>query len=88
MHKTNGTNGNTDEGVVLPISPEAILEEENANKPEEEDKEVEWLAHKYVKHKNVKHRTVFIPEGFEFVKAEPDEMQPNMVKVIFKKKGR
>jgi hypothetical protein len=41
MHKTNGTNGNTDEGVVLPISPEAILEEENANKPEEEDKEVE-----------------------------------------------
>jgi hypothetical protein len=45
------------------------------------------MAHKYLKHKLTKHRTVFIPEGFEFVKAEPDKEQPNVIKVVFKKRG-
>ena len=44
------------------------------------------MAHKYVKHKITKHRTIFIPEGFEFVEVEKDELQPNAVKVVFKKK--
>jgi hypothetical protein len=44
------------------------------------------MGHKYEKHKLTKHRTIFIPEGFEFVTVEKDTLQPNALKVVFKKK--
>ena len=44
------------------------------------------MAHIYKKHKLTKHRTIFIPEGFDFVDVVKDELQPNALKVVFKKK--
>ena len=44
------------------------------------------MTHKYKKHKITKHRTMSIPDGFEFVEVEKDSHQPNMLKIVFKKK--
>jgi hypothetical protein len=44
------------------------------------------MAHRYIKHKLTKHRTLEVPDGFECMGVEPDKLQPNMVKVVFKKK--
>jgi len=46
------------------------------------------MAHKYLKHKITKHRTIFIPEGFDFIEVVKDEHQPNALKVVFKKRGK
>jgi hypothetical protein len=46
------------------------------------------MAHRYEKHKMTKHRTLFVPEGFEVVGVENDKIQPNLVRVVFRKKQR
>lgn len=43
--------------------------------------------HKYTKHKVTKHRTIYVPEGFEFVTAEKSELEPRAIKIVFRKKG-
>jgi hypothetical protein len=40
----------------------------------------------YKKHKVTKHRTLEVPEGFEFVKAERHPEEPKRLRVVFKKK--
>lgn len=42
--------------------------------------------HKYTKHKKTKHRTIYVPEGFEFVDIEKSALEPRAIKVLFKKK--
>lgn len=51
-------------------------------------KKSDCMVHRrtYKKHKKTKHRTIFIPEGFDFVKVEKDEHQSNAIKIVFKKK--
>ncbi len=44
------------------------------------------MAHKYKKHKITKHRSLEVPDGFEFLEVVEDKHQPNLVRIVFKKK--
>ena len=42
---------------------------------------------RYNKHKITKHRTLEVPEGFEFLKAERHPDEPKRLRLVFRKKG-